>query len=546
MKRILAITLSLIFIITSFVACGDNTTTNTSSQPQTEVVLAPVDLTIKNFEKGKINYSSISEFTLEADDAYESMTKDYVYLPSGSTVSCDSEFGIYCFSNSFTVNQILMQGAGQSLDGYNPVLQTGTLTLKSDCYVRFVVKGSLADIKIEAPSDLASLVVCGTRKAMELQPKIKLVNDFLKTGNESVNYLFITDIHYGSGVDDLDGDGIRTYNTLEETAKQLEELHEYITTVVTIANNSDQVDFVVIGGDIVNGYETPDSPNYQQAKEKDPNITVGKHLLGQLQEILAPLKECTKPVFVLSGNHDDNTGHSIYRGNNPNQPQSVDNWHLSDLDWSRGVMDEFINVDIVRDSSYSHGGKSISKYYYYDLEKNGKTTRILCLDYNDDRFTFDSKGEVTARPNYGLYHEAQIKWLAEKGLQGDFDECLVFSHANMTAEQASIDAYSPGDLEGLLEAYQTKDRFKQGGDYPVSADFGSRTTGNIVLYHHGHEHKHYHSFDYKKQLWRLSTAMAVTSIDIISVNGNSIFKKELNNSLITELLRNGTENNTVQ
>lgn len=546
MKRILAITLSLIFVIVSFAGCGDKTPTATPGQDNAEVKLVPVEVSIDKFEKGKLNYSSVNEFTLEADEAYQSMTKEYVYIPANSVVSCDSEFAAYCFSTSFGLNQIIMQGTGQDLEGYNPIMKSGTLTFKSECYVRFSVKGNLSDLKFEVPEDFKDLVVCGNQATMELQPKIKSVNDFLTVGKEAVNYLFITDIHYGSGVDDLDGDGIRSYNTLDETKEQLEELKEYLTTVVTVANNSPDVDFVVIGGDIVNGYETPDSPAYQESLQREPGITVGKHLVYQIQQILEPLKECEKPVFVLSGNHDDNTGHSIYRGNNPNQVQSVTEWHVSDLDWSRGVMDEFINVDIVRDDSYSHGGKSISKYYYYDLEKNGKTTRILCLDYNDDRYTFDSKGEVTARPNWGLYNEGQIKWLAEVGLKGDFDECLVFSHADMAADQNSIDTTTAGDLEAFLEAYQLNGRFKQGGNYPFSVDYANRTSGDIILYHHGHEHKHYHSFDFKKQIWRLSTAMAVTSIDIISVNSKSIFKKELNNIMVTELLRNGSEVSSVQ
>ena len=166
---------------------------------------------------------------------------------------------------------------------------------------------------------------------MELQPKIKVVNEFLSGNKESVNYLFITDIHYGSGVDDLDGDGIRTYNTVEEVEKQLNELLVYVNSVVTIANNSPYVDFIVVGG-----------------------------------------------------------------------------------------------------------------------------------------------------------------------------------------------------------------------DYPFTVDFANRTSGDIVSYHHGHEHKRYHEFDFKKRIWRLSTAMAVETIDIISVTPTSIFKRELDNILINELLRNGSENSTVQ
>ncbi len=551
MKKIVALSLSILFVLLSFTSCGEasnnpSTPSSPTSSGQENIKLVEVDLPFEKYEKGLLDYTTLSEFTVKSDDAYQCMSEEYLYVPAGTVFSSDKEFGVYCFNDSFGINQFIMQGAGQTLEGFNPVLKSGTLTLKSNCYARITVKGALTDIKIEVPSGFKDSVICSTKDAMELQPKIKVVNEFLSGNKESVNYLFITDIHYGSGVDDLDGDGIRTYNTVEEVEKQLNELLVYVNNVVTIANNSPYVDFIVVGGDIVNGYETPDSPNFKEAKKKNPDLTIGKHVVSQVQQVLAPLKNCKKPVFVLSGNHDDNTGHSIYRGNDPSQAQSVDNWHVSDLDWDKGVLREFVNVDIVRDKDYSYNGKSISKYYYYDLKKNGKTTRILCLDYNDDRFTFDSKGEVVTRPNWGLYHEGQIKWLAEVGLQGDFDECLVFSHANMSADQNAIDTTSAGDIELLLETYQTKSRFKQGGNYPFTVDFANRTSGDIVSYHHGHEHKHYHNFDFKKRIWRLSTAMAVETIDIISVTPTSIFKRELDNILINELLRNGSENKTVQ
>lgn len=549
MKKFIALSFSIIFILLSVTACGETTDNPSSSSADSSgdnITLVSVDVDFKKHEKGALDYTTLSEFTVKADEAYQCMSEEYLYLPTGAVLSSDKDFGIHCFNDSFGINQFIMSGAGQSLEGYNPILKSGSLTIKSGCYVRITVKGALTDVKIEVPSDFKDLVVCATKEALELQPKIKVVNEFLSGSKEAVSYLFITDIHYGSSVDDLDGDGIRIYNTLEEVEKRLNNLLGYVNNVVTIANNSPYIDFVVVGGDIVNGYETPDSPNFKESKKKNPNITVSKHVISQLQQILAPLKNCEKPIFILSGNHDDNVGHSIYRGNDPSQVQSIESWLVSDLDWDKGVLSEFVNVDIVRDKDYSYNGKSISKYYYYDLKKNGKTTRILCLDYNDDRYTFDSKGEVTALPNWGLYHEGQIKWLAEVGLQGDFDECLVFSHANMSAEQKVIATTSAGDLELLIEAYQTKTRFKQSGSYTVSVDFANRTSGDIVSYHHGHEHEHKHSFDYKKRFWTLSTAMAVETIDIISVTPNSIFKRELDNILISELLRNGSERSSVQ
>ncbi len=540
MRRILALTLGLLLVALTFAACSGDAKDPSSSLPtssnQGETALEEVSLSFKKFENAKIDYTSVTEFTTQKDDAYQSMTEEYLYLPVGAVLSSDKEFGIYTFGNDFNLNQFIMQSAGFSVENYDPVLKTGDATIQSACYVRLTVKGALTDIKIKVPAKDKSSVAIGEKDVLLLFPEIKTTNDFFSKNESNLNYIFLTDIHYGSGVDDLDGDGIRTYDTVEQVKAQYDKLVAYIEKVVTVANNSPYVDFIVVGGDIVNGYETPDSNNYTESKKKNPNITIGKHVVSQLQQILTPLKKSEKPVFILSGNHDDNTGHSIYRGNNPDQSQSIDNWHVSDLDWNKGIMEAFINVDVVQDENYNYKGKSISKYYYYDIEKAGKKTRVLCLDYNDDRFTFDSAGEVTARPNWGEYHEEQIKWIAAKALQGDFDECIVFSHASFVTSKGNL-------LESLLEAYQTKTRFKMPS---LNLDFANRTTGDILSYHHGHEHKDYNKFDFKKRFWQLSTPMMVTAIDMVSVGSEKIITKALDGNSISELSRNGSESLVTQ
>lgn len=543
MKKILALTLSILFVLMSFTSCGTkdaaSTNQNSSSTPAapnnqngSTVTFATCEITYSSFTKGVIDYTTVSEFAVNSDDAYQSMTEEYIFLPLGSVISCDKEFCVYTYSQDFLLNTAVMQSFGFTVNAYDPAPKTGSVEVTEDCYVRLSVKGALTDIKIEVPESRKTEVLCSTENILKFQKDIQLTNDFYAEKANNVNYIYVTDIHHGSEVLNQRGEEGAGYESVEAVnAKRDKYIKNYLEKVVAVANSSPYIDFVVVGGDIINGYETPDSYSYQENKKNNSKLTIGQHLVLQHQEILAPLKKCTKPVFITAGNHDDNNGHSIY------YVDKKDEWLLSDLDWDRGVFKEFITADVVRDPDYSYNGKSISKYYYYDLEKNGKTTRIICLDYNDDRFTFDSTGKVTGQPNWGEYHENQLKWLASTALQGDFDECIMFSHATYVTSRGDT-------LDRILEAYQTKGRVKMTS---LSVDFANRTSGNIITYHHGHEHKHYRTFDFKKRLWKISTPMMATAIDLVSVGSEASYVKVLDEAkpLVYELLMNGTQNETV-
>ena len=535
MKKFIALTLSLLFVLMSFTSCGEkepsSTDSNPASTPSTSTPttnLVACDITYASFEKGTMDYTSVSEFTFNADDAYQSMTEEYIFLPIGSVISCDKEFAVYTFGDEFNLNLSIMQSCGFSVSSFDPALKTGSVNITEKCYVRFTVKGALSDIKIEVPSGKETEVVCGLESVLKYKDDIDIANSVFSDYASNVNYIYLTDIHHGSEVLSQRGSGEEGYESLETVAAKRDKYLAYLEKVVVIVNSSPYIDFVVIGGDIVNGYETPDSLNYKENKKKNSSLTVAQHLVLQHQEILAPFKKCEKPVFITAGNHDDNNGHSIYNVTKEAQ------WLLSDVNWDKGVFREFINVDVVRDPEYSHNGKSISKYYYYDLEKAGKTTRLIFLDYNDDRFTYDSKGEVTGQPNWGEYHEGQLKWLAGTALQGDFDECIMFSHATYVTSRGDA-------LDRILEAYQTRDRVKMPA---ITVDFANRTSGDILVYHHGHEHDSERTFDFKKRIWRLETPMMATQVDLVSVGSEKVYSRALDagKSIVYELIRNGTEN----
>ena len=92
--------------------------------------------------------------------------------------------------------------------------------------------------------------------------------------NDRISYIFITDMHI---------------DTSEETR---EVAYNQLYAIVDIANNSD-IDFVCVGGDMYNG------------RYVDPN---GKVIaMDTIESISKILELCNKPVFILKGNHDDNS-----------------------------------------------------------------------------------------------------------------------------------------------------------------------------------------------------------------------------------------------
>jgi predicted MPP superfamily phosphohydrolase len=156
---------------------------------------------------------------------------------------------------------------------------------------------------------------------------------------ENVNYIFITDLHFGNGTSAQD----------KLILKQME-------SITKLANADDSIDFVVVGGDVTTGmYAT---------KEK---------AIAATNAALAPLKSCTKPVLVITGNHDDNSYH-VYSGDKVYIPERI----LSDMDWTTQVLSVNCPETIVHDKNYEN-----SKYYYYDLPT--KKTRVICLNAIDYR-----------------------------------------------------------------------------------------------------------------------------------------------------------------
>ena len=226
---------------------------------------------------------------------------------------------------------------------------------------------------------------------------LKLVND------DSINYLFITDIHADN----------------EEQAKATNSL---LTNVVEYLNNYDGIDFLCIGGDLTSLYF-----------ENETEWTLW------IEKLLSPLKKCKKPLFILNGNHDDNSNWN----SSVNQDTA---FIVSPKKFNEIVLNKFVNVDIMHDEDYYN-----SEYYYYDLCKNGTRYRIVCLDSNDCP-------EHRNNSWYWGFTERQIKWLKNVVFTDNNCKYVVLSH--MSIEQrfnvCQTVVHYEKEVKDIIESFYNK------------------------------------------------------------------------------------------
>lgn len=428
----------------------------------------------------------------------------FIHVPAGAVLTSANSFRVDLYADTLSWRD----------------WDSGTsYTVPSTGYIRVAITGAGFDtISVQVPPESSDELYAGSRTDLYdtmYSADIDYVTEQLdKTSDSAVNYIFITDLHTGAYLTKVDG-----YWTGYEDAAAVELRHnrlkEQLTTTVNMANTDDSIDFIAIGGDIVNGYESPASPMYQAALAAGEVSNIREYVIWQIQDLLEPLKQSTKPVFILIGNHDDNSGQSQYYTDYYKQEgitgeSTVKNAEtLSDLDWKQGVMDEFINVSVIQDSSYAmSSGEKLSKYYYYDLEKNGKTNRVICLDLYDHRYAFNEEtGEITDRTTdtSGMgYSPAQLRWLAEalKTAEGDV---IMLSHTGIDSETSGG---KNGDvLRALLAAYQNKTSYTN-ETFGIDVDFSSGSEGHITSYQAGHKHSEAVYYTADANIWQIISGTA--------------------------------------
>lgn len=483
-------------------------------------VVLPADAVEKGDDNG-VSYESTKHTT---------GGKYYLFLPEGTVLSS---------AKTYKVEAYLTVGSTQIAD-FNG---TGEYTLNQDSYCLLTVYGGELnkDLEIAVPYELANNVMQGWEKDI---PFIKITNSLENADSSAVNYIFIADTH--AGAYPKAGTTLDTlYEPENTTYWRSVGIKEKIQSIVDYANSNDKIDFVIVGGDIVNGYETVYSPGYQTALANTTTTgvtNVHNYVTYQIKTVLEPLKNCKKPVFVIPGNHDDNKPQAIVY-NNINKlgiavDESIKNLGfnikdiVTDIDWKHDIFDNFVTKGAVQDASYtandivdaSYTGdkqEKLSKYYYYDLEN--KNTRVFCLDVMDTRHKLDADGNVAAfdSSNHVSYSPQQLKWLAENLEQAKGD-IVILSH--MAADSKNDGARNCEYLLEILAAYQNRSTCNITiGDTVIAADFTS-AAGKILSYSAGHIHEDRTSFSEEANIWQIFSGMGSGCGNVVSATENVIYK----------------------
>lgn len=257
----------------------------------------------------------------------------------------------------------------------------------------------------------------------------------LKVSGESVQYIFITDLH------------------LDTSEEIMTAAYRQLNAAVDIANNSD-VDFICVGGDLYNGRCAGDN---------------GKQTaLSYIRSVSEILAKSEKPVFILHGNHDDNSFSAQIDGNLLYDADYV----ISKDEWYSVTMQYFAQYA----SDYQEG------YFYYDIP--GKNVRVVCLNMSDaDDTVVNGQQNEIGMYFYG-YKDKQIDWLLNKAMSRENCRYLFMSHDAFDYPEGYSAVSNRDTLRNILSAAY---RHKNYDDGKFKKDF-SAWTGSAELYNCGHLH----------------------------------------------------------
>ncbi len=417
----------------------------------------------------------------------------YVYLPEGTTLSTEIANTVTTYDEMFAETN---------------AVEANTFT--KGAYAKFSAKPEISEIDV--PSELKYLVHAGTKADLYFGLDAHVVTENINSvGEKAVNYLFITDTHIGS-----DPESVQAKALINQT-----------TLMTKMANENDNIDFVVIGGDITTG----------MFGTKEACITA-------MQSALDPFLKCTKPVFVLMGNHDDNSYH-LESSKNETKTLYTDRI-ITDLDWQINIINRYTTkngaIEVKQDNPEKRAN---SKYFYYDLE--GKNTRVIALDALDYEAKYDENGYVLtdedgngfydgmpvrnsdgtndrakywAGVKYWGYSADQTRWLAEDALgtlPEDYDVIFV-SHMGIDKSTNSYDTtiHFGDEIRDVLKAYNAGGTYTAnltdiwGTEVPVNADFSGKN-GKLLSWQFGHQHLELSHYSSDLDLWQICTSTANVS-----------------------------------
>lgn len=204
-------------------------------------------------------------------------------------------------------------------------------------------------------------------------------------GEDTVQFIFITDLHHYEG-----GNQLRTADAIRRLTEEI------------------SPDCIVCGGDISgNGI-------------KVDIVEAQREMIGALR-----VPEC--PMLPVKGNHDDNSLHDF-----PSEPKTASNviFPIETYEiWLKGL-----EGTVVFDK-----GNELGLYYYYDIPD--KKTRIVVLNCIDIRYQVSETGGLAHNGQWEYaYSDRQVKWVEQKVFDfggkpdGDKWKTIFFTHVAIFQE----------------------------------------------------------------------------------------------------------------
>lgn len=239
------------------------------------------------------------------------------------------------------------------------------------------------------------------------------------------------------------------FKYLKETANNIAEVNKYI-----------QSDAIIHLGDLVAGTLT-----LSDTKKSIRNVT-------------SELRNTSRPLFTLRGNHDDNS-YGV--------DSSIENLLLSDTFYSMGTRQTNIYNNVYRNAS--------SNYGYIDYEQH--KIRVIMLDAIDYPYVENGEGGLTYNgKNWWGYGTEQILWFGHTALKVEEGwGVVVLSHTPSRESHSLINRsvpYNSNLIEGLLKAFKNGTIYTANttGAWGVSDTFDFTTQGqrDVIAYVFGHTH----------------------------------------------------------
>jgi DNA repair exonuclease SbcCD nuclease subunit len=281
---------------------------------------------------------------------------------------------------------------------------------------------------------------------------------------DAIRFVFITDLHH-----EISGNQLHAARSVNRLSQEL------------------PLDAVICGGDnAINGPKTD--------------------VLAAQREIISELSSGSYPLFIVKGNHDDN---SI--------EDAIDDVLFPDISYD-------LFVKSIEDVVMLDESNRLGMYYYYDLAD--KKTRIIVLNCIDIPYFVTEQGKLGY---YGQWKYAfsnkQLNWMAHSALNlsGKPDReawtIVIFSHASIIQDHvfgADQSIENENIAWGIVSAFQNGGFYRSvptSGDFAqqVEADFSSQGPGCVAAVIFGHVH--YDQVVVQDGIPLLSTLNATTNQD---------------------------------